>query len=130
MTDRTALLMDLAERCEKADGADWNLSADIARAMGWAEGEHAWHSLDWRSRQSGPPHYTNSLDAALSLVPEGWRWSLDHTQKPPYRDCGMATLYAPGDGWTPADVSEIYGATPALALCAAALRALASGASR
>jgi len=129
MTDRAALLMDLADRCEKADGADWNLSADIARAMGWAESEHAWHSLDWRSRQSGPPHYTHSLDAALSLVPEGWAWAVYGGA----REEIVATAYCVPNGgrlpW-PDWITDICAATPALALCAAALRALASGAPR
>lgn len=145
MTDRAALLMDLADRVEKAQGADRELDAEIALAVGIVrerDGDcfygHKNFSVlvlerDYYAHDGNAPelaHLTAYLDAALSLVPEGWRWSLDHTQNPPYRDCGRATLYAPGDGWTPADVSEIYGATPALALCAAALRALASGAPR
>ncbi len=144
MTDRAALLMDLADRVEKAQGADRELDAAIFVALtpeaygverrpldGLIDNDTAGWLLRWdpprRWSDSWRPilRYTASLDAALSLVPEGWRWSLDHTQNPPYRDCGRATLYAPGDGWTPADVSEIYGATPALALCAAALRARA-----
>lgn len=65
------------------------------------------------------------LDAAASLVPAGWYWSLDFTQRPPYQNCGCASLFAPGSGITPADVSDVHAATPALALTAAALRARA-----
>jgi hypothetical protein len=72
-----------------------------------------------------PPPYTASIDAALTLVPEGWRWSLDWTQRPPYQDCGRADLYAPGGGIKPPDVQDVYAATPAIALCIAALRARA-----
>jgi hypothetical protein len=71
------------------------------------------------------PRYTASLDAAVSLVPAGWRWSLDQTQRAPFQECGRADLYAPGDGEKPRDVCNVYAATPALALTAAALRALA-----
>lgn len=59
------------------------------------------------------PAYTTSLDAALTLVPEGSDW----------------TLHRVNDGLTIwADVGpikEAWGNTPALALCIAALRARA-----
>ena len=128
MTTRASYLA-LAERAERAEGADRDLDAEmfarvilrqavplLLRLSGWVEHDE---------QDECAPAFTASLDAALSLVPEGWRWSLDHTQMPGCRDCGRATLYAPGDGWTPADVAEIYAATPALALVAAALRARA-----
>jgi hypothetical protein len=62
------------------------------------------------------------LDAAMTLVPEGWYWRVGHS-----------TLYA---GWAstnrlhpdhcnPGDETFAKAATPALALCAAALRAIA-----
>jgi len=126
MTDRVALLMDLADRVEKADGADRELDVAIhqflERPVLWAVDDDG---CEYQALVS-VPLYTASLDAALSLVPEGWKWSCDFTQRPLFQDCGRADLYAPGIGDDrPADVTDIYAATPALALCAASLRALA-----
>lgn len=64
------------------------------------------------------PDWTRSLDAALSLVPEGWIWDVTST----------------GAAWVMTDQSAAErlgedlhlmasGATPALALCIAALKA-------
>ena len=116
MTDRAALLMDLAERCEKAQGPDRELDREIAEAT---------KPDFWLV----PPRYTASLDAALSLVPEGWAWAVYGGA----REEIVATAYCVPNGgrlpW-PDWVTDICAATPALALCAATLRALASGAPR
>lgn len=75
-------LLALAERCEKADGPDRELDGDIAAALG----EHPCWAPKRSGRQpelfsdGGPglrartwlaPKYTDSYDAAMSLVP---RW--------------------------------------------------------
>lgn len=63
------------------------------------------------------PHYTTSLDAALTLVPGGdWHWQV--RQDP---SCYRAAMIS---GKIP-DIKFVRGAapTPALALCIAALRA-------
>jgi len=67
------------------------------------------------------PHFTASLDAALSLVPEGMRWCVDTCDGRPRCFVEPPHPY-PGQPW--------WGnaSTPALALCAAALRARAGGA--
>jgi hypothetical protein len=61
-------LLDLAERCEKSEGPSRELDRDIAQAV---EGEvyPAWSIFN-----SSP--YTASVDAALTLVPEGWHPSV------------------------------------------------------
>lgn len=139
MTTDRATLLGLADRCEKASGPDRVLDAEIARSCGWvALDKHQWWSAEhvadcrqrkvskWQYATQSLPTFTASIDAALSLVPEGWKWSCDFTQRPLFQDCGRADLYAPGIGDDrPADVTDIYAATPALALTAAALRALA-----
>lgn len=56
--------------------------------------------------------YTTSLDAALSLVPEGWEWCLTW-------EGGIASV----DIGDPMLRMEYAAATPALAMCAAALKA-------
>jgi hypothetical protein len=69
-------------------------------------------------------HYTTSLDAALTLVPEHHRFLLD---KRPYaegrRDGYRAVVYRQADPEMP---ESSWAATPALALCIAALKARAS----
>ena len=61
------------------------------------------------------PHYTTSLDAALTLVPEGWAWDLMAWPNEP----SEAAICQPGSP----HLGRWKGATPALALCIAALRA-------
>lgn len=62
--------------------------------------------------------YTTSLDAALTLVQEGWSWRCANL--PSGR--GFASLGTQKSG------QDIVGATPALALCIAALKARAADA--
>ncbi len=65
--------------------------------------------------------FTTSLDSAMSLVPEGWSVQIIRTADSQY---GNANLYwFRGGNSIPAKKMHGAGATPALALCAAALRA-------
>jgi hypothetical protein len=102
-------LLALAERVEKATGPDMKLDAEIFRDLGIVPDRG----------DVGYPHYryTASLDAAMTLVPDRYD----------------AHLYCCGDGEASAIVTtrktvgqpRLFAATPALALCAAALRARA-----
>lgn len=56
------------------------------------------------------PHYTTSLDAAVSLVPEGCLWSVHHDGMAIFTDQNLEEY-------------DVDAATPALALCAASLKA-------
>jgi hypothetical protein len=134
MTDPTTLLA-LAERCEQADGPDRELDAEIEACLtsrvthplapGWTfEAQNCeWKlarlaEIKFISRASRPaPHYTASLDAAVMLVPEGCGY-----------DFGKNLLGYAWGGVTMPDHNEIEisADTPALALCAAALRARAA----
>jgi hypothetical protein len=116
MTDPTTLIA-LAERCEQAAGPDRELDIAIAAGLGWPDGRYSPPILPFE-RVRLPRHYTDSLDTAVTLVPEGWRWWIHSS---PFARC-----------WLVAD-DQIIGiaqpekcATPALALCAAALRARAA----
>jgi len=128
MSDRTTLLA-LAERCEQATGPDGMLDYKIALAAGYRFEMREYEKRKrWRDskgvRCSGlttdgaPPRFTASLDAAVMLVPEGWRWSLNWAH--------YARLWLDaGPGKPPHDTVQCHQcATPALALCAAAIRAL------
>lgn len=83
MTD----LRELVERLEAAEGPSRELDAEIARALGWKDvgiGPHAPQTVKW-VRPDGSetfnrlPAYTASIDAALTLVPEGWEWTVGNT---------------------------------------------------
>jgi hypothetical protein len=96
-------MMRLAERCEKAVGPDRRINYDIAAALGKAQ-FYAGGNPSW--------HFTALIDAAATLLLRGQDVSLWW---------GMR-------GGKPMATAEINGrcqslaATPALALCAAALR--------
>jgi hypothetical protein len=107
MTDPTALLA-LADRCEQAAGPDYELDLAI------------WTSLVILSGfRPSRTDYTASLDAAVTLVPEGHEWLRKSGQ------C-MTVYRVPADPKEWARHIDARGATPALALCAAALRARAA----
>lgn len=57
--------------------------------------------------------YTASIDAAMTLVPEGWSWSL-------FGPDNQACLVNPEN---PSQAATCDAATPAIALCIAALKA-------
>lgn len=122
-TDASHELLALAERCEKATGPDRALDYDIAHIVTRA---HMATGL--------APAYTGSIDAAMTLVPEGWllselyernavgeanwRWRATLWQSAAVRPIGQ-------DAPTVSGIArKAHGAkcAPALALCAAALR--------
>ena len=66
------------------------------------------------------PHYTTSIDAALTLVPEGMEWALsNHGQTGAEQLCWAGVFGSPFIG----SECDSHAATPVLALCIAALRA-------
>jgi hypothetical protein len=110
MSNRDELLA-LAERVEALDGPDRDVDAAVAKIIGHA-------LLTWRidgKRDTTARAFTASLDAAMSLVPEGWGFVVG-VRNGPFADCFDPQLYPN---------QECEAATPALALTAAALRALA-----
>ena len=118
---------ELAERCEQATGPDRELDCLIVETFGWkriAKGRLFFREIWWErgnDRLWLPqiPKLTVSLDAAMTLVPEGWeRFDVDATAP----ELGIDwTLHGPMK-----DEAKGTADTPALALCAAALRAIAA----
>jgi hypothetical protein len=109
-------LSELAERCEKATGPDEALDFAIWDAVG-RPAEYLVRDL-----KLDPPDYTCSLDAAWMLVPEGWGVSLSTPGL--FHGTPQARLKHPernpfGEG----EAMRGSAATPALAICAGALRA-------
>jgi len=79
-------------------------------------------TTDWDSWHV--PHYTTSLDVALTLVPEGFRWSIDHDEEIP-REPGKPTYADVSQyGHSNNPVYKGWAATAPLALCIAALLAV------
>ena len=133
MTTNRATLLALADRVEKASGPDRELDAAVCvAALGMFE-EGGSVGFTGRGDMRPPPNFTASIDAALSLVPDGWRvnsadWSIPGRYR--WMLKGPCLKRVPNDdgGWDAGDdwyVGAASRGTPALALTAAALRALA-----
>ena len=145
---------DLIARLERATEGSRELDAEIAVAVRSldTEGDKSlpkWAGKNypiWRARPDGrvecvhtdgtgslnwsPLHYTTSIDATLSLVPEGWSPSMlswGHSRLNDPNDMVHASIVREGaerGGKLIEDYMACRGAaTPALALCIAALKA-------
>ena len=104
-------LTELADRVETLDGPCYDTDELIGITVGF----------DFQFELGGaisrpPPHYTASLDAAMTLVPEGFDWL-----RKDFRTMTVVMPAADQKAW--GRHIDATGATPALALCAAALRA-------
>lgn len=101
---------DLIEKLEKATGPDRKLDSAIVDFLVGMP----------RTAIGGDARYTSSIDAALTLVPEGARVWLELN----------TADFKPHGAWVGGDYSHRKNysrtATPAIALCIAALRARAS----
>lgn len=133
-----AQLLALAERVEAATGADRLLDAQIwlavamgeiqsgiARASGiWPKGcsEEEWSRRESLWITDNAPRFSASLDAALALCPQGHWWNVGQDT-----DFAWANLTPWGTDKT---IEALNCATPALALCAAALKARAASETR
>lgn len=142
-------LIDLAARVEALEGPDREVDAEIALSIGIVrerDGNSFYGHRDYSVmvlergyydiEGSAPelPSYTASLDAALMLVPEGWNWMAGNRNQPTARAyvengkpafIDSAMRRHPERRW-----HEVVASTPALALTAASLRAIAEGMER
>ena len=130
MTD----LLALVERCENAMGPNRELGDEILLACGWyletihAEDDGvAVSKMFWVSPSGVRSHErldpTASINAALTLIPEGWTaWELRSRAALTHFAAELSRL----DGRGNENHVHGYGATPALTFSAAALRARAA----
>jgi hypothetical protein len=124
MAEPTPPLIALAERVEKAIGPDRELDAETHTATGQVarlvSGDLPPVCTHDYEQQVGywVKRYTSSLDAAMSLVPEGMRWKCGFTKHVPH----VAEVWL-GDGRGYVDGNSDH--SRPLALTAASLRALA-----
>lgn len=99
--------------------------------LGWIDPGEV--QRNWRSYGSDNayPHVTGSLDAAMSLVPEGCGWLVGYGRTRPDEPMGGAAITRKAATENISEANDIFAEaeapTPALALCAAALRARANG---
>jgi hypothetical protein len=128
-------MRDIIERLESATGADREIDREIAvQALGWSpprnagvcgpnyvkSGDFMWYDREGCARGFEPPAYTASIDAAMTLVPNDCVWGLSKQERGftgPYYY--QASVMPPSGPWA----DGIVAATPALALCIAALKA-------
>jgi len=102
-------LVELALRVERIADFDTQEAVDLNKAL---------HDLLPEPKCVQPPNYLRSIDAAMSLVPEGLYPTLDFVTS----RCWLRTA----EGYDLiGGVAHGFAATPALALVAAALRAKA-----
>lgn len=119
--------MTLEERIEAAEGPSRDLDVEIAKAVGAKHG--AIESVDLEARSvyyidECALSYTASIDAAMTLVPEGWEWCMFSRNNDEEGSKPSAELAPTTEVWKNGKSAQIaFAATPALALCAAALRA-------
>lgn len=148
MSDQQQDMGDLIARIERADGPSRELDAEIYHdVLGFCrhsrkeynacQDDTGFDCLDcgadsWGNKSKHPyplgqglydkaPAYTASIDAAMSLVPEEWKLRQINFSAP-CADCRKWTLNLFG-GSVGQDTFHAEAHTPALALCAAALRA-------
>jgi hypothetical protein len=113
MTQSKGELVALAERCEQA-------VPDVGASLSLVALEDEVKQAVWKLFHIAPQPFLHSLDAALALAPSpAWEWSLEWEAK---SDGEMFARCAMGD---PMRFQDCEAATPALALCAAALKARA-----
>lgn len=120
-------LLALAERVEQAPGPDRELADEVLLAFGyWKDNDGLYRggrTFRWRRPghvYSSAHNPLASLDAAMTLVPEGWTWDVDATAP----EMGIDwTLWEPAKGGLKVTGTHEM---PALALTAACLRARAA----
>lgn len=133
----------LVERLEKASGPDRRLDGEIWKAVTEKPGDvwtnafsgGVWHRRDTDDHLAfeSPPRFTESIDAALALVPDGW-WINAKICKNRGADRAFCHVTLEQDADTqdrdleddePFEVSASNAPSLAIALCIAAIRARA-----
>lgn len=130
-------MIEIIERLERATEPARTIDGQIATLLGWTlqkmKGDQRpyWRKpgvTDWYQRATdGPPAYTASIDAALTLAPENAGLQLARYWLRRPEAAWRATLYVggvPGNPKREFTGEDAYG--PAIALCIAALKARAA----
>lgn len=130
-------LIALAEQCERAEGPSYALDCAIWDAIYPGERQARFDKLTAKGqpyhKRLGPADFdgyvqplrsfTASLDAAMTLVPATYFWTLGGNVHHGYWIASINTVNSEGEPWCVACGNTA--ATPALALTSASLRAIA-----
>lgn len=125
MTDVKALI----ERLEQATEGSRELDGEIFRLVYPCQDPAHWHRFQdaWAHQDHEDAiayemanFYTTSLDAALTLVPEGDEWVVSNHGQIGLENLAFAGVYGAA---IPGSSCDTNAASPALALCIAALKA-------
>lgn len=103
--------MTLIERLEALSGPNFAIEQEIVRIVN-----------PQATRLTTSPPYTASIDAALTLVPEGNEGAGVEWNVESWTGNGIHAPHIRATAWV-AGAKRAYGATPAIALCIASLRA-------
>jgi hypothetical protein len=117
-------LLKFADRCEEVESGSFNLDKAILAALGFT-----WRGMAYWSREEkmwkGPTNFTTSIDAAMTLVPDGC--SADTQQRKRIHSPPAVYIERAWAQIETLDGTEFIGNAVAvslpLAICAAALRA-------
>jgi hypothetical protein len=116
-------LSELFAKLEEAEEGSRELSNTIAEAVGWERNDarsFVWKSTDGLAHHTAPD-FSRSLDAALTLIPEGWHFRNVCQTGEGQWGCHVTDSIRFGvekGGWYSAP-----GKTGPIALCIAALKA-------
>ena len=110
---------------EAATEGSRELDGEIALSLGWVKHHAGW--AHWTTpaglENQHVPFFSDSLDDALSLVPEGtWYWHIRKHKSRGRSHDAIVTLRKPGETADKIQF-QVNHKTPALALCIAALKA-------
>lgn len=73
-------MTDLLSRLSAATGPSRELDAEIALASGWHQIKTRWENPYGQFAEL--PRYTESIDAAITLIPEDLSWELSNWRTP------------------------------------------------
>ena len=122
-TDLTALLAELQDATDGSRELDMRvaLASGYKRSRLGIGGGFDWVAPD--RTLSFLPEFSTSINAALTLVPDGMWWLLDKRRtRPDGALYGAQIMLRSGHGYAVDVVAETEAHTPALAMCCAALR--------
>jgi len=119
-------IIELLDKAEignpELDGLVFKLTTDASHER-WTTFNHVWHLQDLEDSVAyePPPPYTTSIDAAMTLVPDGWEWSVCYDADLPQ---SRFECYLRHEATSTKLGTHI--STPALAICIAAMKAMES----
>lgn len=111
---------ELIAALERAEGPSWELDVEIM-CLVYADLKPTLHLEGWYSAFGDRLHvenYTSSIDAAITLVPLGWDWCVACISGKWDAQVGEANTFM--------SEGAVSSRSAAIALCTAALRALAA----